>query len=323
LRALAGHYSVLAHCCHGDGPSQIDGIPVRTFKGRRIAFSLASKFETSADRVIYDFPGTARLSQISILKAKPYAVWIHGWEVWGDMRKDYKRAIHGASLLLVNSQYTLSRAAENLPRDVQTIVCPLGTDDDEMPDHIGPASGVPTLLLVGRIDELMAKGHDLLIEIWPMVVQAVPGARLVMVGGGSHVDVVRAMADRSAAREFIEVAGFVSDRELESYWARAWAFAMLGYAEGFGLVYIEAMRRGLPVIASREDAGQETNVDGVTGFNISRADKTSLTETAIALLGNPELCTSIGKKGHEHWNKHYRYSCFQERLLTATAGFLA
>ena len=65
---------------------------------------------------------------------------------------------------------------------------------------------------------------------------------------------------------------------LDAYWQRATVFAMLGFAEGFGLVYAEAMRRGLPVVASMEDAGQEINVDG------NQRDLMFRATTKIALL---------------------------------------
>ena len=64
-------------------------------------------------------------------------------------------------------------------------------------------------------------------------------------------------------------------------------FAMPSLTEGFGLVFIEAMRRGLPLIASRADAGQEVNVDGHTGFTVDREDSERLVAALIALLGGP------------------------------------
>ena len=61
----------------------------------------------------------------------------------------------------------------------------------------------------------------------------------------------------------IEFRGFVPDEQIEDVWASATLFAMPGVMEGFGLVYIEAMRHGLPVIASVHDAAPEINLDGI------------------------------------------------------------
>ena len=80
-------------------------------------------------------------------------------------------------------------------------------------------------------------------------------------------DLLRAQADASAAASNIEFTGFLPQGQIDALWSRAHVFAMPSRQEGFGLVYIEAMRRGLPVIASTQDAGQEINLHGVTGFN--------------------------------------------------------
>ena len=77
------------------------------------------------------------------------------------------------------------------------------------------------------------------------------------------------------------------EAEIEAVWRRATVFAMPSLTEGFGLVFIEAMRRGLPVIASRADAGREVNVDGETGFTLDRDDEGALVDALVALLRDP------------------------------------
>ena len=97
---------------------------------------------------------------------------------------------------------------------------------------------------------------------------------------------------------------------------------MLGYTEGFGLVYIEAMRRGLPVIASTDDAGQEVNVDGKTGFNVPCKDKRRLTELLVTLLRNRDLARCLGAASHLRWSEQYTFSAFKNRFTDATKKFL-
>ena len=66
--------------------------------------------------------------------------------------------------------------------------------------------------------------------------------------------------------------------------------AMPSLEEGFGLVFIEAMRRGVPVIASDVDAGREVNVDGVTGFTLSRDKPDEIAQAVISLLRDRDAC---------------------------------
>jgi phosphatidylinositol alpha-1,6-mannosyltransferase len=106
----------------------------------------------------------------------------------------------------------------------------------------------------------------------------------------------------------------VSDAEIETVWARATALAMLSRVEGFGLVFVEAMRRGVPVLASIEDASPEVNLDGVTGFNVSRSGRSGIIDRIVCLMKDKEIASTLGSAGVERWRNNFRFSRFQERL---------
>ena len=178
------------------------------------------------------------------------------------------------------------------------------------------------VLFVGRNDDIMAKGQDILINIWPTVVAAVPEARLVFAGGGSHLGTVRDLARASTVAANIDVLGFVAMAEMEKLWCRATAFALLSHVEGFGLVFTEAMRYGVPVIASTDDASCEVNLDGVTGYNVARSRPSDATDRIIALLRNPDLARSLGRAGFDRWHRHFRYSAFEQRFRATTRDLL-
>lgn len=321
--ALARRYQVRALACQDEVDQKLGSVSVRAFGNNRLSFVLANALESQwATHVVYDFAGTARAHLRLPCLGRPYAVWVLGWEIWQRSPK-YLQAIAGATLVLVISDYTLKRAGEAIPAGIDVRVCPLGTPEDTPPVSVGPSNGQPTVMLLGRADELFAKGHDILIDVWPQVVSAVPNARLLFVGGGVALSKVRDLAAASPAREAIEIAGFVPDECLDAYWRKATVFAMLGFAEGFGLVYAEAMRHGLPVIASTDDAGQEVNIDGVTGFNIARADKRRLTEALVALLSDHDYARALGASGHTLWRERYAFSVFAQRFAVVTADFLS
>ena len=319
---LSEHHKVWGLACQDAADGKIGSVCVRGFRNRRIPFVWSNFLECrKASHVVYDFAGTARAHLNSLVGRRPYAVWIHGWEVWQPNR-NYLQAIAGASLVLANSAYTLDRAGKLFAPGADVRVCALATPEDAPPAAVGPSDGPPTVMLLGRADELFAKGHDILIDIWPRVVAAVPGARLLLVGGGSALGRVRALAAASLARDAIEIAGFVPDECLDSYWRRATVFCMPGFAEGFGLVYADAMRHGLPVIASTDDGGHAINVDAVTGFNVPRANRARLAEVLIALLRDRDLAHTLGAAGHLRWQQDFRLSAFRQRLAAATEQFL-
>lgn len=322
--ALGRRHALSAMACMEPADFRIGDAAVRAFRGSRVRFVAGLAREAlRSTHVVYDFAGTARAQKLPLLRGLPSAIWVHGWEVWDAPRPDYIRALERADLVLVNSAYTLERAGSAL-KGVKTVrVCPLATSSDEIPAVTGPSEGPPVVLLLGRIDQLLAKGHEILISIWPKVASAVPGARLVFAGGGEAVGHVRALAAASPAAASIEVTGFVPAENVEALWRRATVFAMPAFGEGFGLVYIEAMRQGIPVIASLEDAGQEINSEGITGFNISRNSQGGIANAVIALLRDRDLCRKFGAAGHARWKDSYRFSSFEARLAAATADFLS
>jgi phosphatidylinositol alpha-1,6-mannosyltransferase len=117
--------------------------------------------------------------------------------------------------------------------------------------------------------------------------------------------------------------GFVPDQALPAYWANSVVFAMPSRGEGFGLTYIEAMRWGLPVIASVHDAGQEINIHGETGLNVDLASPSALHDAVIELLLNRDLAARMGAAGQERWRQHFCYSAFRARFSKELHRFLA
>jgi phosphatidylinositol alpha-1,6-mannosyltransferase len=315
VKALAGRRALRALAVEDRKSQHIDGVDTEPFEGSRARFVIANTWQVLAGRrVIYDFPGTARAHVFGGLLPRPYAVWIHGIEMWEHMRPGYARAVRAADLVLVNSRYTLEKAERYCGPIPNARLCWLGTEQDGPPATAPDRSGPPLLLFVGRSDELFAKGQDLLVAAWPAVVSKVPDARLVFAGGGNHLATLRQLADGSPARANIDVLGFVAEEAMEPLWRRATIFAMPGYLEGFGLVFVEAMRHRLPVIASTDDASCEINVDGVTGFNVGRSDRDGLVDRIVLLLSDRDRAARMGEAGFARWRENFRFAKFKERL---------
>ncbi len=322
-KSLAARYPTRALACQDREDFGIDKAKVRAFRNDRLRFVASFALGSiSATHIVHDFVGTARAQRFALGRGKRCAVWAHGIEVWGEPRREHAEALRRADLVLVNSNYTLERAQKTLARAPDVRLCRLGGANDEPPDFVGVSDGPPTVLLLGRIDPHFPKGHDLLVAIWPRVVSAVRDARLIFVGGGPGLDAAREIAGRSPAASSIEVLGFAPPDRMGAIWRRATVMAMPSFEEGFGLVFIEAMRHGVPVIASRSDAGREINRDGVTGFTVDRERSDELADTIIDLLKDRDACARLGAAGHSLWLEEYRFSAFSRRLQEAMKDFL-
>lgn len=313
MGALAERYDVQALAVNDYTDNSIKGAPIRAFNGNRLKFLVANNLTLQySDAAIYDFAGTARAHLFS---KTPYALWVHGNEIWEQsaLRSDYRRVIVGASLVIVNSALTMRALNDEISDLPPTEICWLATErSDPIPDRTRDSR---TLLFVGHSYANMSKGQDILIQAWPQVLQRMPDARLVFAGGGVNEAALKRMAESSPAGASIDVLGLVTEEELERLWQQAAALALLGRSEGFGLVIVEAMRQGLPVLTSNQDAGCEINVDGITGFNVDRLDRESIVERIFTLLSDKDMSRAMGVHGRNRWDGNFTSKRFESRFL--------
>ncbi|HNY38751.1 MAG TPA: glycosyltransferase family 4 protein [Bryobacteraceae bacterium] len=277
--------------------------------------------------VIYDMAGMARAHRALRWFGKPMACWMHGIEIWERARTDRISWCRNADLLLANSNYT-RRRAQRLHRGLDHAkVCWLATEDDALPGVL-PRQPAPNVMILGRIDSIQKKdmcykGHESLIDCWPEVLRAIPEARLTIVGGGSGRSELEQHARSTPAAGAVDFLGFVPDEALPAVFARSSVFAMPSRGEGFGLVYIEAMRHGLPVIASEQDAASEVNLHGISGFNVNLDRREELPNRIIELLRDPALAMRMGDAGRQRWAENFRFSAFRDRFLGILYPWLA
>ncbi len=285
--------------------------------GRRMAYVLRVQGRAlRADAVLYDSLSMARAHFMGPARRRTALAWMHGIEAWEAARPTHIAVARRVDVLVTNSNFTRRRAAALHPGLDGARVCWLGTESDRAPTVGQCADGPPTVLILSRIDERSYKGHRELIEAWPAVVRRVPEARLLIAGAGPGLEEIRRLAQASPAATNIELTGFVPAERLPTLWARTSVFAMPSRGEGFGLVYIEAMRHGVSVIASRQDAGQEINVDGETGFNVDLEHPAELVEALVALLGDPHKARTLGAAGRHRWRQHFAWGAFRSRFWT-------
>jgi phosphatidylinositol alpha-1,6-mannosyltransferase len=298
-----------------DRTVEIAGLRASAAHGSKLLYALGAwRLGLRATHALYDSVGVARAHPR--FARTPYGVWLHGVEAWGPMPQEHRAAAQRADLVLVNSRTTLERhQAANGPL-ANPRLCWLGTEQDEPPGLRARFEGPPRALLVGRIEAPEGrKGHYEMVDVWPKVVAAVPGARLIVAGAGTGLEALRRHAAASPAAASIDVLGHVPEEGLPALFASAHVYAMPSRQEGFGIAYIEAMRFGLPIIASLDDAGCEINVDGETGYNVAAADRDRLADCLIELLRSPDRCAVLGAAAAERWRIHFRYSCFAQRFL--------
>ena len=250
-----------------------------------------------------------------------YAVLLCGVEAWDpSLSPDRKTTLRDASARIAISQFTARRVREAHPQVGSVSSCPLGL----LPDAPRESSvggellsqvGEPSVLIVGRMSRNERyKGHDELLECWNDVLRVVPGAQLIVAGKGDDLERLRMKAGELGLAKHVLFPGFVPEEMLEALRARVALFAMPSRGEGFGLVYLDAMRAGLPCICGTEDAGAEVIVNGETGICVNPTDRAALAHAIILLLTSPSLRASYGEAGRKRFESEFTFERFCQRL---------
>jgi glycosyltransferase involved in cell wall biosynthesis len=185
-----------------------------------------------------------------------------------------------------------------------------------------PESGLaerPTVICVANFRT--QKGHDVLLRAFARTRERVGDAQLVLVGGGPERAEVEATIARLGLESQVSVAGAVDD--VWPYLAQAHVFALASRYEPLGVVVLEAMAAGLPVVATRVGGIPEIVQEGVTGTLVGADDDVAFGEALVALLEAPDLRARMGEAGRATAAEHTaermveRYFALYDELLSA------
>jgi phosphatidylinositol alpha-1,6-mannosyltransferase len=338
-----GRLEVRALVYHGDDPQESVNAgedPIRfrasACQSSRFRFALRYAWLCTTWRPSLVFVDHLHLAVVPYLlrhlHGAPRVLFCHGIEFDESLSRLRRSAFMTASLRLSNSQFTARRLMCLFP-DYPVEPCELGLEESpddariegeiDLPDAFGRPQrfGEHAVLIVSRMAAAERyKGHDQLLDIFPSVREAVASAQLVIAGEGDDRPRLMGQAREGGAGEAVLFSGFATPALLTQLFARCRLFAMPSRGEGFGLVYLEAMRFAKPCIASRTDGGSEVVLDGITGLHVDPEDRGQLREALLRLLTDDQLARSLGQGGLARLDQMYRFEHFQRRLQQRLGG---
>jgi glycosyltransferase involved in cell wall biosynthesis len=212
----------------------------------------------------------------------------HGIEVWSPPR-DLRLAACRMDRVLAVSRYTRDRMAAWGVDPTRIHVLP-DTVDGEVFRPLSPTSRRewPLLLTVARLDSAeRSKGIDHVIRILPALRSRFPGIAYAIAGTGSDVMRLRRLAAGTGVDEAVHFLGPVTDEQLPRVLSEADLFVMPSRKEGFGIVFIEAMACGTPVIACGLEGSRDALLDGRVGTLINPDVPGELAQAVEAALKHP------------------------------------
>ncbi|MGW2952252.1 glycosyltransferase family 4 protein [Streptomyces eurythermus] len=232
-------------------------------------------------------------------------------------------ALEKISARIAVSEYARRTLVEHLGGDA--VVIPNGVDVDFFAEaEPRPEWQGGTIGFIGRIDE-PRKGLPVLMRALPRILAARPETRLLVAGRG---DAEAAVADLpEELRPRVEFLGMISDEDK----ARLLRSVDLYVApntggESFGIILVEAMSAGAPVLASDLDAFVQVLDQGEAGEVFANEDADALAEAAVRLLGDPARLAELRARGSAHVRR-FDWSTVGADILsvyeTVTAGAAA
>lgn len=248
-----------------------------------------------------------------------YGVMLYGVDAWKRLPPLKRRALQQANFLISISDYTKRKAiAANGLTQQEIYLLPNALEarpNDEKPFPSPVTSEKASLLSVCRLDKSeQYKGVDHVIEALPQVAARVPNVQYIVIGGGTDLERHRRLAVELGVEDRVRFMGFVSDEALQEQYNTCDLFVMPSAGEGFGFVFLEAMKYRKPIIAANSGGAPEVVQDGITGELVAYGDRQRLAEALIGLCLNPAKRARMGDAGYQRLQDNFTFQHFNKNF---------
>lgn len=168
--------------------------------------------------------------------------------------------------------------------------------------ELGIPGEAPVVGMVSNLNRAV-KGVDRFLDAAPLVLDAVPDARFVLVGGGMKEQQLRRRVREAGLSDRVLLVGYRED--VDTFYALMDVAVLTSSSEGLSITLLEAMSHGLPVVATRVGGNPEVVDEGTTGFLVPPADLGAFAERVVELLRRPGLRARMGRAGSDRVRRHF------------------
>ncbi|MER3407670.1 MAG: hypothetical protein C4292_02465 [Nitrososphaera sp.] len=159
---------------------------------------------------------------------------------------------------------------------------------------VTPLPPRPCVLFAGRLEK--EKGVHILLEAMRIVQDQLPSAELLIAGDGSYGSHLKAMVEVLGLRDRVSFLGWLGPADLQFQYQKAWVLVLPSiWAEGLGMVLVEAGLMGRPVIGSDLGGIRDIIRHGYNGFLVPPGDAKGLAEAILTVLTNRDLAQQMGQ----------------------------
>ena len=254
----------------------------------------------------------------------PYTILTYGKEVWEPLGPKYQTAMSKADSIWTISRYTRDRTCEiNQLNPEKFHIVPCTVDENIFTTGPGPQDlleqynlvGAKILMTVARLRSTdIYKGVDVTIQALPQIAKTFPNVKYLVIGRGDDRSRLAKLADDLGVTERVIFAGFVPTENLAAHYQLADAYVMPSQ-EGFGIVYLEALACGVPVLAGDADGSADPLQDAKLGWRVPHRDSAAVAVACVEMLRGED------KRCDRHWLREQTLARFSfESLCQSLQG---
>jgi teichuronic acid biosynthesis glycosyltransferase TuaC len=254
---------------------------------------------------------------------KPLVITIHGQDLQRTIHRNSRcfrrvfQTLNAASRVIVVSRKLKRIAVEQFGMEDKYVIVPNGVDPERILDSgtaVREQGGeFPILLSVSSLIKI--KGIDLNLRAVARLRDKYPTIRYVVIGDGSEKSKLKALTRKLGIEDRVTFLGRLPHQEAMQHMAACDIFSLPSWEEGFGVVYLEAVAHGKPVIACRGEGIEDVVTHGETGLLVKPKAVDSLVEAIRFLLDHSDKAKAIGERARELILTNYTWEKNAERTL--------
>lgn len=264
---------------------------------------------------------------IGLLKLLPFfrlehpeiVLMLHGIEAWESQDWFVNRQLNKVQKFLTFSDYTWKKFLQVNPQfsNKRHLTVNFGISTPLTSSTCSPGKPPATLMLSRLSRSEDYKGHREIIRAWPRVTEKIPNAELWIAGDGDLRGDLEEMVSNLGLQSKVKFWGRITEEKKQELLALSRCLAMPSRGEGFGLVYLEAMRGGRPCLISKHDAGREVVNPPEAGLAVNQDNEEEIVDALCRLLSDGDEWNAWSVQARHRYENYFTARHYQERLVNA------
>ncbi len=267
---------------------------------------------------------------LSQILRKPFVVTIHGRDFQDTIIRNKRccssvlKTLHSAGAVVNVSRKLAGICRTYLGEDLKIKVINNGIEPDTVYKGRSPLrekyAGRKVILSVGSLKR--SKGHDLTLRAVKELSEKFSNIKLVIIGGGEEQKSLDSMVEELGVKDLVEFIPPLSNAEVMEYMSVCDLFVLPSWNEGFGVVYLEAMAHGKPVIGVRGQGISDVICHCENGLLVEAGDTVSLVCAMGTLLTDEDTSRRLGAQARQKVLENYTWDHNARSMTDVYSGLL-